>query len=386
MVWEVSTAKNGEATLSLNGVQLYSRYRPREDARKWVESEFDATQSAYLLIGLGLGYHAERLIELAEGKPVYVYYFEEQEYTFSPIPEAVSDISQLDLSNIQILIPNSLMKAIGQHHPLLPYLEDIKINQTTYKKFASLMEENFKENKQLNDFEKCYPEKNKPIACLVASGPSLNKTIFALKDIQQDVDIYAVGSSLKMLLAHGINPRAVIISDPKNNIVHQLQGTNYKGDLYYLSTANYKAVKVHKGERYLLLQVGYQMAEELANQRNLPTMETGGSVSTVAISLLDYMNYEKIILFGQDLGFSQNKTHASGSTSGRTFSRDLNFKEVKANDGSFIYTTPNLQTYARWIEKKANRMKSKLYTTAKQGLSLPSVQFVLPSDLKKLLK
>ncbi|WP_205417797.1 hypothetical protein, partial [Escherichia coli] len=69
--------------------------------------------------------------------------------------------------NIQVMIPNVWIRALGENHPLLPYLEDIKINQITYKKSSEMMRRNFMKNMQLKDF-KTYPKFNHTIACLIS--------------------------------------------------------------------------------------------------------------------------------------------------------------------------------------------------------------------------
>lgn len=383
MDWEISVAKNGENTLNLNGIQLYSNYRPREDAWRWVDAEFDESKSSYLLIGLGLGYHAERLIELATGKPVYVYYFDQQEYNYASIPQAVAKIPNIEFEDCQILLPNVWVKALSDH-PLLPFLEDIKIRQVTFKNTAAFFEANFKENLKLQHLEE-YPTYSNKIAFLIASGPSLNETIEWIEELKGKVDLFVVGSALKMLLKANIHPNATIISDPKPDIVQQIDGANYSGDLYYLSTANHNAVTKHGGKSYILFQEGYKDAERAAQQYNKPLIETGGSVSTSAISLLEILGYEKIILFGQDMGFSGTQTHASLSTSGRTVTKDLNIRAVKANDGSDLFTMPNFQVYARWIERKAKTMQSKLYTTSQKGVALEGVKYVNKQQLMNLL-
>ena len=314
----VDTAKNGEKTLKLNGTYLYSRYRPREDAWKWVESEFDSTFNCYLLIGLGLGYHAEKLVELADGKAVYVYYFDQIEYSMTPIHQAVQDIGHVDLTNCQILIPNVWLKAVGTH-PIVPFLEDIKINQMTYKKTAHLLEGNFGRNQRLADFSP-FVIQPKKAAALIASGPSLNETIYWVKSMKEKMDIYVVGSALRIVLAHKIKPTAVIVSDPKP-IMHQLTN-DYNGPLFYLSTANHETVIKHTGPRHLLCQNGYKPAEELAFAYGLPLIETGGSVATAAFSIIEQVNYETLLMFGQDLGLGGTRTHAEDSTSGRNIQKE----------------------------------------------------------------
>lgn len=397
MNWEVATARNGEATLTLNNYAIYSKYRPREDAWKWIDSEYEESMEQYFLIGLGLGYHAERLAQLAKGKRVIVYFFEKLEYElFLKNNESdelllkidiVHDLEDIILNKkTQVLIYGSWIKAIGQNHPLFIFLEDIKINQVTYKKSAELMESNFNSNMQIASQKMLnYPEYKKKIACLVASGPTLNTTVSWLKEIQDKVEIFTVGSALKLLLLNGIIPTAAIISDAKPNIVKQIQGSDYLGTLYYLSTANTETILKHSGDSYILFQQGYPLAEKAAKKFNMPLLETGGSVSTVGISLLEYFDFEEIILFGQDLGFVGKHTHAENSTSGRAASYDLNIREVLANDGSIIHTTPNLQVYTRWIENKAKRMSKKLYTTSEQGVFISKVPFINKKELNSIV-
>ena len=394
MEWEVVTAKNGEPSLQLNKVSLYSRYRPREDAWRRIDSQFEHAHSSYLLIGLGLGYHAERLAQLAEGKTVFVYCFEQQEYNLykqhnpqSTNFEIITNVENKQLDdNVQILIPNQLLQAIGVKHPLFSSLEAIKINQITYRKSADIMQQNFMANIQGWTKQTSYPTYNKKIACLVASGPSLNSTIEWLKKIEEQVDIFVVGSALKMLLAHNIVPTATIISDAKDSIIKQLAGANYHGDLYYLSTANAATVTIHRGEKYIMLQQGYLAAEQIAQQYKMPVLETGGSVSTVALSLLDYLGFEKIILFGQDFGFFGDSTHANQATSGRVVQQDANIRAIKANDGTTIYTTPNLQVYAKWIESKVQRMKACVYTTSTKGAYISRINCLNEQELINIVQ
>ena len=73
-------SKNGEVTLRLNEVFIYSKYRPKEDAVRWINAEFDEEAESYLLIGLGLGYHLQELIGKSKDKPVTVFYFDKNEY------------------------------------------------------------------------------------------------------------------------------------------------------------------------------------------------------------------------------------------------------------------------------------------------------------------
>lgn len=397
MIWEINQAKNGESTLLLNGLSIYSKYRPFEDARQWINSEFDYSFSNYLLIGLGLGYHLEALSDLEKEKPIYVYYFEQQEfdlfYKLNQFKQwwkksnihIIHDMKDLPITvDTQIMIPNVWLKAIGYEHPLNSYLEDIKINQVTYKKSAKIMEKNFNNNISLKDFEP-YPSFKRNQAALIASGPSLNETIQWLKDVEGEIELFVVGSALKAVLANQLKPSGVIISDPKVEIKKQLIGTNYKGPLFYLSTSNHEAVQLHEGQRHILFQNGYSEAEKLAKKIGLPCIDTGGSVSTTTFSLLELLGFKETYLFGMDLGFKDNMTHAKMSTSGRTVDGKQNLREVISNSGNSIFTTPNLNTYLRWMNRKMELTKLKVFNTAWDGAKINNVEYINRQQFQNLI-
>lgn len=63
MNWEVGKSRNASFTLKLNGIYLYSKYNPENDAQKFTEAEVDSTMDCYLLVGVGLGHHVDALLQ-----------------------------------------------------------------------------------------------------------------------------------------------------------------------------------------------------------------------------------------------------------------------------------------------------------------------------------
>ena len=389
MKWEKITARNGEESLTLNGKFIYSKYRPREEAWRWIDNEFDTNAENYLLIGLGLGYHLEKLADLVPDKEIYVYYFEQIEKQFTQCNyrnvRILSSLEEARLNeNTQVLVPNAWIKAIGEDNPLYPFLEDIKINQMSFKRSKEMMGNNFLENVKLRDFSP-YPKSLNKTACIISSGPSLNKTIHWLKESTENIDIFVVGSALKMVLEHNISPYAVILSDPKVNIKKQLENVEFGGPLFYLSTASHETVKLHKGKRHILFQKGYTEAETFASKINFPQLETGGSVATIAFSLIEYLGYEKLVLFGQDLAFRDDSTHAQQSTSGRSIKLNESYKTVISNSEISVKTSNNLITYLRWFNRKMERTNMRVFNTALYGAKINNVPFINEQKFYRLI-
>ena len=394
MNWKIQGSKIGENTLVLNDIFIYSKYRPNEDAKKWIISEVNEDVDSYVLIGLGLGYHLKALFEMNLKKKIFVVYFEKEEYdlflqenkTMWWKRDDIIISQQIDEvyfeNRYQILLPSVWLKALGNNHILYPLLETIKVNVNSYKKFAPLMIENFKQNS--NQYTSLTKKKIGKIACLVAAGPSLNETMYWLKDIKGQVDIYAVGSALKPLLNFGIEPDAVIISDPKHSIDVQLKDSGYNGLLYYLSTASYKAVIEYKNYKEMIFQKDFYLSERLAQENQYPLLETGGSVSTLTFSLIKYLGYNKIILFGLDLGYPSNQSHVSHSSSSSNL-HNLVEEYVMSNSGEMVKTQANLLVYLRWFNEKIQESHLTIYNTSYNGAKITGALFINKIDLDKIL-
>lgn len=383
MNWQIEEAKNQQKTVKLNDIYLYSKYNPQRDVEKFMSAEVDTVNKKFILVGLGLGYHLDYLVEHLENIEVQYILLDEQEkevylenntkqYLQLPNVHAFKSDEAFN-EQAQIIIPQSFLSAIGQNHPLFEFIEDIKIRQVSYKRFKEQMIENFSENiKRFTPLVK--PNLTMKKAALVASGPSLNKTISWLEKHQQEFDIYCVGSALKVLLAHQIMPTAVFMTDAQPTMLKQID-TRYNGILYFLSTANYQAVSEHPGEKQILFQKGFTRAEKFAEQYEQPLFETGGSVATTTFSYIEWLGYKELYLFGQDLGFSEMQTHAMGSTSGKEIKKYNQLLDVVANDHTIIRTTPNLLSYKRWFDQAFSKTSMKIFNTSERGAKLKNTVF-----------
>lgn len=399
MNFKVSFAKNGEKTLILNDFPLYSLYEPLKDSSRIIQKEYNPDAPGYLLFGLGLGYHLFHLYQLNPNKKIMVLLIDKNEKNFFQEHSPFQDLLEKDSimiihenninivrSDFQIIIPFSFMKAIGVRHHISPFLEDIKIRQMSHQTFGDKLKENFYKNILNNDetIKHIEPFKlNNLSACLVAGGPSLDETGYLLSTIKNKSFILSVGSSLKALLSIGICPDAVIITDAQENVVSQIEESGYKGLLFYMATANHQMTQFHEGKRIILFQEGYSLSEAEAENRSAMTLETGGSVATTGLSLLEYFGFSKVYLFGQDFGFQGNKTHSYLSTSALDLPKDLSFRKVPTNSGKLINTTFNLSTYHRWFERKAKKTKMSIKNTAFDGARINGIPYITDDQFIK---
>jgi hypothetical protein len=401
MIWEIEIAKNGEPTLKLNGNYIYSKYEPFKDAEKWTISEISADYNTYCLIGVGLGYHLKALVTHTKFEQIYVYYFDENELNaFKNVQtddwwkvDRISFVKNIDSINFSstthLLIPNAFVNALEETYPLKNLLETIKINIRTYNKLADTLNDNFYKNIKLNDksisFGNCIGQSK--LACLVSAGPTLDETINWLIEYQSYVDIYVVGAALRKVAEAGIKPTAVITSDAKEETLAQFENVNYAGHLYYLSTANHSVVNQHQGKRTILFQNEFPLAEQYAHKNKAPLLDTGGSVATITFSLLEFLGYRKVILFGQDVGFTGQNTHAKGSTSNKSIMKEKRLlKKIKANNGEMIYTTIMLYTFWQWFKEKFKETKCEVYNTALQGAYIPGTKYIDKAKFEMLIK
>jgi hypothetical protein len=402
---DIHPSKKGPLTLKLNGNYLYSRYDPLKDAEHFIQSQVDQSANVYCLFGFGLGYHVQELLQKEPNKRIVVI-----EPYVSVIRKAAENI---DLSNIfshpnveilcleqgkvmintlneltkqqtRWIIPNAWLKALPQSHPLKHFLEDIKIQEMSFQRFSSLMEKNFTENLKYMDVDvgKLFGNFNGQKAVLVSAGPSLDDTVYSLKKLKDKYFILAVGSALRVLKENDVVPDAVIITDPQETVYKQLDGMGFAQPLIYLSTACHSAVANHRGPKVIAFQKGYSKAEGYAGQHNFPLVDTGGSVATTALDILIKMGFSEIVLLGQDLAYSKNRSHALQSTSRIEVVSNESLLSVLANDGTMVKTTTILSIYRRWFERKVAETKHVSFkNTAVKGAAIQGVPFVHISEV-----
>lgn len=389
-MWKIENSKTKKNTLLLNGRYLYSRYDPESDVEKFLSKEIKNENNTFLLLGLGLGYHAKYILDKFKNSKIFIMLISTEEINICEkhgMKEVLDDkrltilnknfnMLHEDISKMQLIVPLAWVKAIGMEHPLYVLLEVIKTNQLSFKEQGFLMKGNFESNVKLGDSTISKTNVANGRAFLVSAGPSLDLTIKLIKQYNNKAFILSVGSALQTLLKNNIIPDAVIISDATSRLTEQFNYKEFKELLFYLSTANHEVVKNHAGPKVILFQQNYNLSEEFAEMYSAPLLETGGSVATLALSLLEFLNFNEVYLFGQDLGFEHNRTHATHSASNTSLINSINQKQVIANNGEMINTRSDFITFKYWFEQKSITTNMKIYNTSYMGAKIKNIPYI----------
>ncbi|TFE03940.1 motility associated factor glycosyltransferase family protein [Jeotgalibacillus salarius] len=392
MKWNLCETKNGQISVEIdNGqkVQLHSCYNPVKESKRWVEGlAINIVITKLIVVGMGMGYHILALreryphieIEVWEFNNEYKNWIEanlenkilndKKIYYYSS--ESVEEIkknflAKLEQNEVELLIHLPSLNVISDSlDPLREKLVDIDYMNRSYLSKKETLEENFNCNLTLNDtgINNFINNYIKRPFILVSAGPSLTKQLPLLKKIKQNTNVIlgCVGTALKPLLENEIKPDFLMVSDPNDQISAQTDGVFTNNlTLFYLSTANHKMISAFNGKRYIVWQNGYKYAEEQSKYKNEPLINTGGSVATCLLDLMVKMGASRIALVGQDLAFTDGKSHAISTSDLRTVNTEYTTIEVdNFHLTNKVSTSRNLSIYLKWFESYVKKNDSKV--------------------------
>ena len=186
---------------------------------------------------------------------------------------------------------------------------------------------------------------------LVSAGPSLNKNIKELKRAKGKAFIIAVDTAIKPLLSEGIIPDMFAVVDGRKPL--SLVQREEAKDIPLLCNLSASSVvlEYHTGMKFFYNE-GYAVSDHilLKQDTDFGSVETGGSVATTAFSLLYKIGLPCIILVGQDLAYTGNKSHADGTFADVMKKEDTkNYITVEGNTEEKVPTTEILKLYLKWF-------------------------------------
>ena len=107
------------------------------------------------------------------------------------------------------------------------------------------------------------------------------------------------------------------------------------------------------------------------------TVQVGGSVSTVALSLSVGLGVSRFICIGLDLAYVDSKLHADEQET----VNNKNMRSVRAVDGTMIYTNINLDIYRHWIERYIKDIDNVEFINCSGGAYIEGMKHMNLKDL-----
>ncbi|WP_167956037.1 motility associated factor glycosyltransferase family protein [Anaerosporobacter faecicola] len=373
----VEFSSSGLPTIRCNdeGIEYYvhSNNNPDLEAYILATSWYSDEKTKYIVYGLGLGYHLQQLcacnpgitIDVYEGNMTMLYLAvkygvlgyclttNQVNIHYDPqYKEFANKIQNID-EETEVVVYHPSVRMIAQKQ-IKERIEEYFMHYHSVKNQRTMLCDNFKSNRKkcklvVDSLKSSWNGKN---VYIVAAGPSLDKNYKLLSKKSQEDIILATGTVYHKLMSAGIRPDYVIVSDGNARIIHQIDNLeNETIPLLILSTAYKGFAQRYKGEKYLIYQQEFSLAEEVAKEEGYHLYQTGGSVATIALDLAITLGANKVVFLGLDLAYPDNLVHAEG-TSRRNLVEDESLKKIPDIRGNLVKTSKHLDLYRRWIEQR----------------------------------
>ena len=371
--------KNEKPNAKVNGYYLHSNYNPEAEAEKYINNNY---KEGYLniLFGYGLGYIANAIAKKYGNTDILVYdplfsslnieNKDEIEGVFSDLQDfckrSADYIADFDRKVNILISPNYDKIFNSEYKEFLDFIHHIQIedivNENTIRFFGDLWQENYIMNLYYvhkdQSLKALYNKYDCPVI-LASGGPSLTKQLPLLKEIKDKCLIISAGSTINSLLAADIIPDYVVTMDGgESNYLHFKNIKNYNFDLIYGLGNAWQIERDFKGNRYSFCFYGEDSIQKRIKEglgRDLPMLSTGGTVAITALEIASKISTGPIAIIGQDLAYTNNKSHAENNNhyselTEEFFMKDLAF-EIEGYYGEPVKTNHQFNSMRKSIER-----------------------------------
>lgn len=240
----------------------------------------------------------------------------------------------------------------------------------------------FQNSKSITDFYTRCP-KNIPLF-IVSSGPSLDKNIKELNRIGKKGILLAADSAVPALMKENIIPDLIITIDAVKNIKHFQDERTREIPVICQLESNSSIIRMRKGYHFFINDLNPYVNRFVRDcGKVLPVFSTGGSVANTACAIAFSMGFEKIILVGQDLAYTDGKTHASATVRGsvNTDTDALAGYMTEGYYGGQVKTSYEFQLYKKWFEEEiVKNPDCKVYNATEGGAKIQGAENITLSD------
>jgi hypothetical protein len=426
----LETAVNGEMTLVVNGAYVHSKHNPgREGARL---AETLVGDGPLIALGFGLGYaltaasqrtrpfiiierYPALLKKALESRDLTKFLSENTVIFMLGGPEdAVLSALQLFESEGVDIVRNRACMALdaawyaGVERQIDTWAAKDTVNAATLKRFGASWQRNAVKNRRfirdlpgINRIKNCL--RGEIPVLLIAAGPSLDRIAPLLPLLAERALLVAVDTSLRRLLAAGVDPDFTVSADPQYWNARHLDCIQ-SSKTCLITEAAVHPLTLRHFTRAFLYSSPFPPArafEDAVDHKG--RLGAGGSVATAAFDFALVVGAASIWIAGLDLSFPAFKTHFKGALFEERANAEANrlcpaeTKSIRAlRDGRPFYapslkggqvlTDKRLSLYAAWFEYRLRALHGSLpvYSLAGEGLAIAGLPFGAPEDLRRL--
>lgn len=223
-------------------------------------------------------------------------------------------------------------------------------------------------SKSITDF---YQRVDKEIPIIiVASGPSLDKNIDVLKQAKGKCLLVGLDSSVKALVKHDIIPDIFVSVDARKHIKHFSDKRVREIPVICEMSSNYQILDIIEAKKFFINDMNPYINQFFSRHGILfPVFTTGGSVANTACAIFCSMGFRTIIMVGQDLAYTHNKTHAADTLRGAMKEAVVESGDlmVEGYYGGKVKTSYEFQLYLKWFEEEIEQNPDVKFINATEG-------------------
>lgn len=237
-----------------------------------------------------------------------------------------------------------------------------------------------------NIFQKKMCFKDKPVV-LVSAGPSLEEEIPYLRQIKenQSAYIFTAGSSLSVLINHGIYPDAACSYDPNPlnyRVVDKVKSQKITQiPLIFGSSIGQHILDEYPGEKLHFITTQDTISSYFfpANQTGYPIVQDASSIAIMALQILSQLECGLIMLVGQNFAYHQGNQYASGIDyvdPTKQFDQKLSIQTTDV-EGHSIYSNTSFLSMKKEMEVYIKMLKkTNIINTTKGGAAIAGTTFM----------
>lgn len=346
--FELLSCPDGGFTLRYQGMCLHNPESPIAEVRQTIEQQATlAADRIHAVLGLGLGYLPDELIQKTPGQMVIyepdlallrfvlenvdltqlfaspkVALFCEQEAFLAYLRKKLYGQYKLDI----LTLKGCAYLLAKEIEPLMENLtriemfriQDFKTGQHFHELWIRQFFENSPHFAQMHPLDVVAEAFLDKPALIISRGPSLDYALLHIKALAASTVLIAVGGALRRLHDEGITPDFALFYDA-NGMREQIHGLSAS----YLENITFVASPFtqpdvfdtpSRGKLLMLAQNNTQLVDYLdqAFHHKHVRLGGGGTVSIIGFQMAQAMRCNPIILVGQDLAFTNNQVYAGG--------------------------------------------------------------------------